>query len=645
MTKKVKASKKVSAVTDPEQRQKLRQKQNKQAQKIRHYYFRTFYYSFAITFIIAGLAAVMLFVYGQDKNFFGSADKQYDQALQYIENAQTDKAIAALEECLELDPDYSKARLMLIEQLLQKGDAVTAEKLTDEGIERHPRNEKFYKLKISLLTRQNKIQQAMEFIDSVASNYIVIKLTEVRPSNIITTPDPGTYDSALQIRFNAQANTDIYYTLDGSAPTLQSLRYSADNPITVEKGTATVRAFAINSDGLISDEYSATYRIYSDYTPYTFVDAKIEQIVRKTLGKSTGTIYYKDLDKIKKLSNEETADVSYSGQVTSLADLLEMQNLTEIRLDNEPAIADYTPLIQLKLLKNLSLSGNNIDDSMAKPIFSVQWLSTLDLSNNLISDITPVKGLTLLRQLNLAGNAVKDDVIHSLGGLTSLKTLDLSRNLISDISPLSSLTLLTSLNLSSNIITDISPLAGMSMLTELDISYNGILQLDAISRLTNIQTLNISDNPEIVTLSALSEYTRLTNLKISGTAVTTIDEISTMTSLITFDCSRTAITDLSVVVRTNIKNLTASQCGLTSAFSLMGAPELEVLDLSVNAISDATPLTVLPNLKILNIASNPVVNVSMLAQCPKLESVTLTNVPMQSTDIWALQMKNITIIN
>ena len=51
--------------------QKDLKNQYKKAEKIKHHYFRTFYYSFAITFIILGAAAIFYFMYQQDKNVFG----------------------------------------------------------------------------------------------------------------------------------------------------------------------------------------------------------------------------------------------------------------------------------------------------------------------------------------------------------------------------------------------------------------------------------------------------------------------------------------------------------------------------------------------------------------------------------------------
>ena len=83
--------------------QKEIREMRKKAEKIKGHYFRTFYYAFAITFIICGLAAVLYFVYTQDKNIFGFSDRYYEQALESIESHDFEDAEKALKSCLEFD--------------------------------------------------------------------------------------------------------------------------------------------------------------------------------------------------------------------------------------------------------------------------------------------------------------------------------------------------------------------------------------------------------------------------------------------------------------------------------------------------------------------------------------------------------------
>ena len=68
----------------------------------------------------------------------------------------------------------------------------------------------------------------------------------------------GTYYSAQSVTLSAGAGTTIYYTTDGSTPTLSSSTYSAALSIS---STTTVKAFAVKDGSLDSEVSSATYTI------------------------------------------------------------------------------------------------------------------------------------------------------------------------------------------------------------------------------------------------------------------------------------------------------------------------------------------------------------------------------------------------
>ncbi|MDO4567502.1 MAG: lamin tail domain-containing protein [Clostridia bacterium] len=69
----------------------------------------------------------------------------------------------------------------------------------------------------------------------------------------------GAYDEAQSITITAPADADVYYTLDGSAPTRDSARYTG--AAIVVDSTAVLRAFAATSGMYDSDIMSATYII------------------------------------------------------------------------------------------------------------------------------------------------------------------------------------------------------------------------------------------------------------------------------------------------------------------------------------------------------------------------------------------------
>ncbi len=621
--------------------QKELREMRKKAEKIKGHYFRTFYYAFAMSFIIFGLAAVVYFVYTQDKNIFGFSDRYYEQALASIESHNFEDAEKALINCLEFDPTYEKARKELVELYEKEQKYSECEDLLEESIKMFPRREYYYKEMISVLTTQNKISEAIQFSKNISSSYIVTKLTDTRPSNVNSIPDPGTYDSAISVKLTGHDNSTVYYTTDGSAPTKNSTVYDPAVPIIIEKGTVTIRAVAINDAGLISDEYNATYRIYNANTAYIFLDEKIEQMVRVALNKASGTIYYRELENIKQLSNAKRGDIEISGEIKTLNDLLVMPNLSEVTLYDEPLITDYSPIFQLKQLSNLTLSGCNIDDGTVKQFGSLVWLSSLNIDNNAVSDLSFMKNMSILKSFSAANNMLKD--ISVLSNFTNLRELNVANNLLTELDPLSSLTSLKTLDVSFNLISNLSPLSALTSVTELNIAGNTVKQLDPIARLTKIQILNLSDNP-VTALSALANFTNLEELRIDGTLIVSLSGISGIETLKTLDCSRTTITDFSPLAAMNVINLTAMQSAITLADSLALASSVEMLNISTNNILDVSPLTLLENLKVLNISNNPVTNVGVLATAQSLKTISCANVPLTQADVVEFQNAGITLI-
>ncbi len=617
------------------------QEMRKKAEKIKGHYFRTFYYAFAISFILFGLASIINFVYTQDKNIFGFSDRYYEQARASIESQNFEEAEDALVKCLEFDPTYEKARVELIELYEKEQKYSECEKLLEESLKIFPRKEYYYKKMISILTSQNKIIEAIQFTDDISSGYIITKMKDTRPDNVNSIPDPGTYDSAIAVKLTGHDKSTVYYTTDGSAPTKNSKAYDPAVPITVEKGTVTIRAIAINDAGLISDEYSATYRIYNANTAYIFLDEKVEQMVRVALNKTTGTIYYRELENIKQLSNAKRGDFELTGEIQNLNDLLVMPNLSEVTLYNETQITDFRPILQLKQLSSLTLSGCNLDDATVKQFGSIAWLTSLNIDNNTITDISFTKNMSILKSFSAANNMIKD--ISVLSNFANLQKLNISNNLLTDIDSLSSLTALKVLDISHNLISTLSPLTALTGITELNIAGNTVKQLDPIARLVKIQTLILSDNP-ITTLSALENFSNLEVLSIDGTTIVSLKDISGLTKLKTLDCSRTTISDFAPLASMNIINLTAMQSAITLADSLALASSVEVLNISTNNILDATPFTFLTNLKVLNISNNPVTNMGVLAACPALSSLSCANTPLTQEDVIAFQNKKITVI-
>ena len=124
--------------------------------------------------------------------------------------------------------------------------------------------------------------------------------------------------------------------------------------------------------------------------------------------------------------------------------------------ETQPKI-DLTPVINFR--------DRNLELAVRRAIFmpegrihqsSIEWLMSIDVSEQGITDIGGLENFYNLSDLSLWGNKVSD--LTPISGLTKLTTLTLYMNQISDIKVLAGLPNLTYISLWNNKISDISPL-------------------------------------------------------------------------------------------------------------------------------------------------------------------------------------------
>ncbi len=89
----------------------------------------------------------------------------------------------------------------------------------------------------------------------LVQSYTINKPTPDMPKPSLSS---GTYDTVQNISLRATADVvAIYYTVDGTAPTVNSRKY--ESPIRLRTGATHLRAIAENADGKLSNELSINY--------------------------------------------------------------------------------------------------------------------------------------------------------------------------------------------------------------------------------------------------------------------------------------------------------------------------------------------------------------------------------------------------
>lgn len=306
------------------------------------------------------------------------------------------------------------------------------------------------------------------------------------------------------------------------------------------------------------------------------------------------------------LLNLQYLDISNNG-LTSLAPIKNLVHLRSLRADNN----QLTSLDGIKFhdaLLSLRARGNPITELDFESNKLIR-LTELDLKDNKIHRVTGLQHLPSLSSLNLEGNRLETFTIEApspeddtpVQPLESLRYLHLDDNKISTL--------------------DIKMLPHLRLLHA---DRNRIVRIDGFSRARKIDSLSLREQCGDAPLDIkhlLSRAYEVRKLYLSGnyfgvssSAEEEQEEESTFSPTVDF---------------LNLQLLELANCGLASLPEHLGMmfPNLRVLNLNLNALSDLGPLVGIPRLKRVLVSGN------RLADCAKLVRVLASFTCLSCVDV------------
>ncbi|KAK3683918.1 hypothetical protein B0T22DRAFT_384657 [Podospora appendiculata] len=262
------------------------------------------------------------------------------------------------------------------------------------------------------------------------------------------------------------------------------------------------------------------------------------------------------------LMNLQYVDVSNNG-LTSLAPFKNLVHLRSLRADNNQltsidGIKFHNTIQTLRArgnaIEELDFGGNRLDR-----------LTELDLKNNAIKTVANIEELPALSSLNLEGNRLETFAISSNIRLDSLRHLRLDDNNLTTLS-----------------------ISHLPLLRLLHADRNCLTQITGFSRARRIDSLSLREQRGSEPLDLprlLSRAYEVRKLYLSGNL---------------FESFSPTVDFL------NLQLLELANCGLQALPDHVGQmmPNLRVLNLSLNAISDLAPLRYVPRLKRLLASGN-----------------------------------------
>jgi len=214
-----------------------------------------------------------------------------------------------------------------------------------------------------------------------------------------------------------------------------------------------------------------------------------------------------------------------------------LKNIRHIDISNNHILNDITPISELTHLTTLNISNTLVTNLM--PIRNLNKLEIINCAFTPITSITSLRYLTSLTELNCSNTQIES--VNTLANLRKIRNLNLSYTSVSQADELVMLSNLVHLNISGTNIIDLSPLNKLSLLSDLNLSNTNLQNLLLIDSLTNIKHLNI-DSTNISDLTPLSNYKDLSILQANNTAISSLEPLNNHTQLKVIYCDNSKIT-------------------------------------------------------------------------------------------------------
>lgn len=211
-------------------------------------------------FFMAGILVVVIgfFFWNQYRN---SYEYQYNLAKEYVAKENYEGAFPYLEKALSLKSNDIDTRLLMAQAYIGINKINEAVSCLNNALKLDTDNVKIAKQLIEIYSDYNNTDELNQFVTSLKGTKLADTLGEYYLSRPIFSVESGTYDKYISVEITAKADNAIYYTIDGTKPTKNALKYSGQ--IRLRGGVTKLRAIAVNSAGEYSIENIGDYEVHS----------------------------------------------------------------------------------------------------------------------------------------------------------------------------------------------------------------------------------------------------------------------------------------------------------------------------------------------------------------------------------------------
>ena len=557
-------------------------------------------FRFLVPVLLFALILVSIFWYCfiYDRNF--TRDMLLTQARYHSTDGNPRIASWFYDMAYELSDQNDGVAIELANQFMSSGNYSKAESTLTHAIADSATTNLYVAL-CKTYVRQDKLLDAVHFLDGITDPAIKAEVDAMRPSVPTVNPDPGFYTEYINVELNAKDGY-VYYSTDAEYPSIADGYFAED--ITLPIGETVIKAVTVGSNGLVSPLTTFTYTVGGVVEEVAFTDQAIEMAIRQQI-------------------NAEADDKIYTNMLWDIKDFtvpegaVNLQDLTYLPYAERLTITNHTLdtvdfLTSLANLKDLNLTGCRFSPKDLAIIASLPNLVRLTIADCGLSTLAGLEQAQYLTYLDLSNNTVRN--LEPLSGLTNLQTLKMSHNALTSLNAISTLTGLTELDVSFNALTTLSPLSGCWSMNSLLANNNQINTVDGLAQLSELKILDLYKN-QLTDVSVLSGNTALVELNFGSNSVSDISSLSTLTNLELFTFSFNQATALPAWPDgSKLRFIDGTNNQVESLDNLKNMHGLTHILMDYNQITSVDPVANCYNLVQINVYGNAIPNVDSLKE-------------------------------
>ena len=190
-----------------------------------------------------------------------SYEHQYEKALGEYEKGQFEKAVSTCKHLNSLGND-EKGKILLADSYTAMHNYDAAIAVLYDALNDYPQDVTLYDRIVECYKTENNSTGINELINNSKDSTLALRYSDYVSIAPTFSLESGTYIEPDPVKLSAPGEGTIYYTVDGSEPTEESLSYMG--PIPLETGRTVISAMYINEKGIKSDVVTNTYEVELD---------------------------------------------------------------------------------------------------------------------------------------------------------------------------------------------------------------------------------------------------------------------------------------------------------------------------------------------------------------------------------------------